>query len=135
MDLEKLIDEARAVSQKAYAPYSGFQVGAALLGEDGSVHVGCNVENASYGLTVCAERSAVASAVSVGVKRFRAVAIVTNGDSPVGPCGACRQVLSEFAQELIVISEAGGLRKQWRLGELLPEPFEGLPEFPGPRQG
>ena len=106
-------------------------MGAALLAEDGSVHVGCNVENASYGLTVCAERSAVASAIAQGVKSFRAVAIVTNGERPVGPCGACRQVLAEFASDLIVVSEAGGLRKQWTLGELLPSPFEGLPEWPG----
>ena len=131
MDLESLIDEARAVSKKAYAPYSGFHVGAALLAEDGSVHVGCNVENASYGLTVCAERSAVASAVAQGVKRFRAVAIVTDGERPLGPCGACRQVLAEFAPDLVVVSEAGGLRKQWTLGELLPVPFEGLPKWPG----
>ena len=134
MDLESLIDEARAVSEKAYAPHSAFHVGAALLAEDGSVHVGCNVENASYGLTVCAERSAVASAVAQGVKRFRAVAIVTDGERPIGPCGACRQVLAEFAPDLVVVSEAGGLRKQWTLGELLPEPFEGLPEWPGRRQ-
>ena len=134
MDLESLIDEARAVSEKAYAPYSAFHVGAALLAEDGSVHVGCNVENASYGLTVCAERSAVASAVAQGVKRFRAVAIVTDGERPNGPCGACRQVLAEFAPDLVVVSEAGGLRKQWTLGELLPEPFEGLPEWRGRQQ-
>jgi len=131
MDLERLIDEARTVSEKAHAPYSGFQVGAALLAEDGSVHVGCNVENASYGLTVCAERSAVTSAIAQGVKSFHAVAIVTNGERPVGPCGACRQVLAEFASDLIVVSEAGGLRKRWTLGELLPSPFEGLPEWPG----
>lgn len=134
MDLERLIDEARAVSERAYAPYSGFHVGAALLAEDGSVHVGCNVENASYGLTLCAERAAVASAMARGVRRFRAVAIVTNEDRPVGPCGACRQVLAEFASDLIVVSEAGGLRKQWTLGELLPSPFEGLPDWPGRQQ-
>ncbi len=131
MDLESLIDEARAVAANAYAPYSGFHVGAALLAEDGSVHVGCNVENASYGLTVCAERSAVASAVAQGARRFRAVAIVTDGERPVGPCGACRQVLAQFAPDLVVVSETGGLRKQWTLGELLPVPFEGLPERTG----
>ena len=131
MDLDRLIDEARAVSKRAYAPYSAFHVGAALLAEDGSVHVGCNVENASYGLTVCAERSAVASAVAQGVKRFRALAVVTDGEQPAVPCGACRQVLAEFAPDLVVVSVAGGLRKQWTLGELLPAPFEGLPEWPG----
>ena len=134
MDLEHLIDEARAVSERAYAPYSGFHVGAALLAEDGSVHVGCNVENASYGLTVCAERAAVASAMARGVRRFRAVAIVTSGDRAVGPCGACRQVLAEFASDMSVVSEVGGLRKQWTLGELLPSPFEGLPDWPGRQQ-
>jgi len=131
MDLESLIDKARAVEGKAYVPYSGFRVGAALLAQDGSVHVGCNVENASYGLTVCAERSAVAGAVAQGVRCFRAVAIVTDGERPVGPCGSCRQVPAQFAPHLVIVSEAGGLRKQWTLGELLPVPFEGLPERPG----
>ncbi len=112
---------------RAYAPYSGFQVGAALLGADGSVHTACNVENASYGLTVCAERAAVARAVAGGVREYVAVAVVTSGGEPVAPCGACRQVLAEFGAGMRVVSEAGDGRREWTLDELLPEPFAGPP--------
>jgi cytidine deaminase len=124
MDHDELIARARDVMERAYAPYSGFRVGAALLGEDGSVHTGCNVENASYGLTVCAERAAVSSAVAQGVRRFRAVAIAASGSSAVPPCGACRQVLAEFSPRMTIVSVGGGERSQWTLDELLPQPFE-----------
>ena len=133
MDHDELIARAREVMERAYAPYSGFRVGAALLGEDGSLHTGCNVENASYGLTICAERAAVAAAVAQGVRRFRAAAIATSGQKPVAPCGACRQVLSEFAPHMTIVSVAGSGLEQWTLDELLPEPFEPGPHLPGER--
>lgn len=124
-ELVRLAVEAR---KRAYAPYSKFPVGAALLAEDGRVFTGCNVENASYGLTVCAERVAVFKAVSEGVTRFRAIAVAC-GTGPCAPCGACRQVLYEFAPELVVIM-ADGRGETWRaakLSELLPSGF-------GPRE-
>jgi cytidine deaminase len=124
MDRDLLVIRAREVMERAYAPYSKFRVGAALLGDDGSIHTGCNVENASYGLTVCAERSAVATAVAQGTRRFVGVAIVTDGSAPVPPCGACRQVLGEFSPRMSVVSESGGVRREWTLDELLPDPFE-----------
>lgn len=127
MDHDGLITLARETMEQAYAPYSEFRVGAALLGLDGSVHTGCNVENASYGLTVCAERAAVVRAVSQGVREYVGIAIVTEGSEPVTPCGACRQVLAEFAPELTIVSEAGDGRKDWILSELLPEPFRARP--------
>jgi cytidine deaminase len=97
IDWNALHAAALAVQARAYAPYSQFQVGAALLGGDGRIFSGCNVENASYGLTVCAERNAVFAAVASGVRTFRAIAIVSSADVPITPCGACRQVLAEFA--------------------------------------
>ena len=125
MDRDELVAKARAVMRQAYAPYSGFRVGAALLAEDGTVYTGCNVENASYGLTVCAERVAVANAVAHGVRQYRSLAIVTEGSEAVAPCGACRQVLVEFAPRLQVFSESDAERREWVLAELLPAPFRG----------
>ena len=121
--MARLVELARRAQQHAYAPYSGFPVGAAVLTEDGRVFLGCNVENSSFGLTVCAERNAVAAAVVAG-SRPVAVAVVTNRDH-VGPCGACRQVLHEFAPEMPVITAAqeGDEVRVGSLGELLPEAF------------
>ncbi|MDR3139602.1 MAG: cytidine deaminase [Treponema sp.] len=97
IDMETLFEEARKAADFAYAPYSRFRVGAALLAEDGTVFTGCNVENRSYGLTICAERSALVQGVGRGRRGFIALAIATpDSEDPVGPCGACRQVLSEF---------------------------------------
>jgi cytidine deaminase len=123
MDLETLYEEALKAAWFAYAPYSRFKVGAALLAEDGSLHTGANVENRSYGLTICAERSAVFSAVSRGKRRFTALAIAApDSDYPVGPCGACRQVLSEFMDEDAPVYFGGkdGRRVSATIGGLLP---------------
>ena len=123
MDLDALYEEALNAARFAYAPYSHFRVGAALLAEDGSLHTGVNVENRSYGLTICAERSAVFSAVSKGRRRFTALAIATpDSDYPVGPCGACRQVLSEFMDEDAPVYFGGkdGRRISATIGGLLP---------------
>ena len=120
-----MLAKAREAMERAYAPYSGFRVGAALLAEDGSIYTGCNVENASYGLTICAERAAVANAVVHGARQYRELAIVTEGSKAVAPCGACRQVLNELSPHLRVVSEADGERREWALADLLPEPFRG----------
>jgi len=118
-----LVDAARRAQERAYAPYSRFRVGAALEGVDGSIHVGCNVENASYGLAMCAERVAVAAAVAAGVRSFTRVAVVTDADPPAAPCGACRQVLSEFAPDAEVVAVGSRATLRWRVAELLPAAF------------
>ena len=122
MDYEDLIAKAMEARGKAYAPYSHFAVGAALLARSGRVYTGCNVENASYGLSICAERTAVFKAVSEGERDFEAIAVVT--EKGVTPCGACRQVLMEFGEgiQVIVADETGGYRV-FGLQELLPEAF------------
>jgi cytidine deaminase len=120
--VRSLITAAAAARGHAYAPYSRFQVGAAVLA-GGEVYTGCNVENASYGLTICAERSAVFAAVAAGRRRIDAVAVVSDAPAPTAPCGACRQVLHEFGPEMQVIMAGGGGTVTRPLRELLPLAF------------
>ncbi|HEV8358258.1 MAG TPA: cytidine deaminase [Gemmatimonadales bacterium] len=121
---DSLIEAARAAQRQAYCPYSHYRVGAALEAEDGTVFAGCNVENASYGLTICAERSAVATAVGAGARRFRRIVVATDSEPPAPPCGACRQVLAEFGAELLVESVGPTDSKRgWTIRELLPDAF------------
>lgn len=123
----RLLDEAERARRFAHAPYSRFAVGAALLARDGRVFRGCNVENASFGLSICAERNAVWKAVSEGARDFVAVAIAAPPGSGASPCGACRQVLHEFAPELVVHwRDPRGRRVSAPLRELLPRPFTEL---------
>jgi len=132
---DELIRRARDVRRHAHAPYSGFRVGAALMASDGSIHVGCNVENVSFGLTLCAERNALGAAVSGGHRQFRSLALSTEAGSPAPPCGACRQALSEFSRDLTVISESPSGVTEWTLDALLPEPFADVPVAPNGKKG
>jgi cytidine deaminase len=122
-----LIKEAKKVRENAYAPYSRFKVGAAILTGTGKVFAGVNVENASYGLTICAERAAIFAAVAAGETEVVSVAIATDGPEPTLPCGACRQVLSEFGESMQVIaSTVDGEVQQFDLKELLPNANQGI---------
>jgi cytidine deaminase len=120
---DPLVDAALAVQRRAYAPYSRFQVGCALEAEDGTIYVGCNVENASYGLTICAERAAICAAVSAGVRHFKRAVVVSDVDPPAAPCGACRQVLAEFGPALRVDAVGPTRSVTWTVAELLPSAF------------
>jgi len=120
---DRLVLAARGMQQHAYCPYSHYRVGAALEAQDGTVFLGCNVENASYGLTICAERAAVFAAVGAGARRFTRIVIATDSEPPAPPCGACRQVLAEFGSELEVESVGPSQSKRWRIGDLLPDAF------------
>lgn len=123
-NFDLLLQRARETREKAYAPFSGFSVGAALLGKSGKIYTGCNVENSSYGLTICAERVALFKAISEGEKAFDTLAVIADTAKPVPPCGACMQVLAEFNPDLTVImANTKGMKKTERLSKLFPEPF------------
>ena len=122
---DPLINAALDARAHAFAPYSKFQVGAALEDADGRVHTGCNIENATYGLTLCAERVAVFKAVSEGVRSFRRVAIAADTDTLTPPCGACRQILWEFCGDIeIILVNPRGKTETYRLKDLFPKPFD-----------
>jgi cytidine deaminase len=128
VDWQKLTEAARDAQSKAYAPYSRFHVGCALVGASGAVYKGCNVENASYGVTMCAERGAISCAVVNGETKFTHLLLVTDATTPESPCGACRQVLNEFAPDLEILSiGVDGSEQRWTMADLLPAPFEFKP--------
>jgi len=129
MTTEDLIAVAWEARERAYAPYSNFKVGAALLSADGQVFQGCNVENISYGLTICAERVAIGAAVAQGVTKFDRVAVVADTKEPVSPCGACRQVLAEFGVKTIILANKQG-SVAFSLEELLPRASTGILDRP-----
>lgn len=127
MNDKDILDFARHAREGAYAKYSQFKVGAALLTTEDKVYLGCNVENISFGLTMCAERVAVGAALTDGSADFSLIAIIADSKEPVMPCGACRQVLAEFSPSLrIVSSTLGGQTADFRLDELLPHPTQGI---------
>jgi cytidine deaminase len=124
--MQSLLAAATAVRLQAYAPYSNFQVGAALLAKDGRIFTGCNVENLSYGLTICAERNALFAAVAAGVREFEAIAIVADTREPVSPCGACRQVMAEFGDFKIISATLDGKLFESAVGVMLPRARTGI---------
>lgn len=129
MDRDELVEAAWQAREAAYAPYSNFSVGAALLAEDGKVFTGCNVENISYGLTNCAERVAMGAAVAAGARKFKAMVVVADTAVPISPCGACRQVLAEFGVPLVILANRRE-RVEFRLEELLPRASTGILDRP-----
>jgi len=126
MDWAPLIEAVRAVREHAYAPYSGFRVGAAVLASDGRIHVGCNLENRSFGATVCAERVAIGNGVAAGATGIAAIAVLSDTDPPAPPCGLCLQVLTEFAgPDLpVLLVNPSGEGVEYRLADLSPHPFQ-----------
>ena len=123
-EFKKLIKEAEKARKKAYTPYSKFKVGAAVLSVDGKIFTGCNIENASFGLTVCAERVAIFKAISEGSTKFEAIAVIGNTDKACSPCGSCRQVISEFGEDItLIMANLKGDIKIKKIKELLPEAF------------
>ena len=126
MEFAELIQKAKEAKEQAYAPYSGFHVGAALLCKDGTIFTGCNIENSAYGPTNCAERTAIFKAVSEGFREFEAIAIISDSKQPTAPCGVCRQVMAEFCDPeafQVVMAKSPEDYKVYTLGELLPKAF------------
>jgi cytidine deaminase len=128
VDVKKLIEAAWVVRMSAYAPYSKFKVGAALLAESGMIYAACNVENRSLGLTLCAERAGVGSAIAAGETGFIAIALAAKSDEPIVPCGACRQTLAEFSPDMRVVCSTAedGPVTEFNLADLLPRPSQGI---------
>lgn len=122
-DVQQLIECAIEARQQSYSPYSNFAVGAAILCEDGTIYKGCNIENASYGLTNCAERTAIFKAISEGHRKFKALAVVADTEGPCAPCGACRQVINEFNIPMIIMANLMGNMKIVSIEDLLPFSF------------
>ncbi len=120
---DRLVQAATEAQANAYAPYSGFKVGAALQDTEGRIFVGANVENASFGLTNCAERVALGAAIAAGARKFDRLVVVSDATPPSAPCGACRQVLSEMAADLVVEAVGPSGSRRWRMGDLMPDPF------------
>ena len=128
---QQLVTQAIEVARRAYAPYSKFLVGAVLVGKDGRIFAGCNVENISFGLTICAERNAVFAAVAAGCRDYEKIVIVADTEVPASPCGACRQVLAEFNPDLkVVLANFLGQSETFPLSELLPRPTAGILDRP-----
>lgn len=124
-DQTKLVEAAKAVRENAHAPYSNFRVGAALRAKSGRVYTGCNVENATYGLTVCAERVAIFKAISEGERGFDAIAVVTDTETLTPPCGACRQLIWEFCGDAeVILANLKGKSETTRMSALFPHPFD-----------
>ena len=121
--MKELIEAARQARENAYVPYSNFKVGAAVLTEDGKIYSGCNIENASYGMANCAERTAIFKAVSEGETKLKALAVIGDTKGPISPCGACRQVIAEFGIQKIIMANLNGDEKVVYLDELLPFSF------------
>jgi len=125
MENDSLIATAWQARERAYAPYSNFKVGAAVLCADGSIFTGANVENLSFGLTICAERVAISGAVAAGTRRFERLAVVADTSTPVSPCGACRQVMAEFGIKMVLLANRSETL-EFTLEELLPRATEGI---------
>ena len=127
MNNSELIAEATKVRKSSYSPYSCFAVGAAILAKSGRIFTGCNVENISFRLTLCAEQGAVAAAIAQGEKEFLAVAVVADSEKPIVPCGACRQLLAEFNPTMeVIMATLSGVQETVSLSELLPRPTQGI---------